>query len=864
MASAADTKISQAPQSALFTTANAIFVGLAWGAVMLFVFGFWMRSKYEGGRPILTYIFLFAGVAAAALALWQAFTLWIQKETPEQKSAFLEKQRRIFSYVFLAAGLGLIVLAFVLGIDKKTGDTYGFKLENFAESFGTLLFGLIALCGGYVLQQPMTSNASPIQFLVVKIPIIKMILIVLGVASLGTLGFIFYKQRSEFAAFFPELAALLFMSMLCLGCLLWLNTGQFDEFGVRLFVLVFGGAAGLILFLMIVGRAYLWRQDIFLGGSTAWQGENAYRFWLCAYVLFAALVLMFVSFNLARADIRTHVALRRVMYGYDALVQGMLLVGILAILNIVIYALVPFSFDWTRSRGAYAVAESTKNLIAGLKQETHIIVLLPQGSPVYKDLRNLTENLQAISTRLKVQYLSPDLNQREYTDLVKIFPTIYPEVNLAGQAAGRGVLLVYGAIPKEEKDAPPHSFVPERKLFEVDQRAMQRGEKVKYFFKGELEIVKDLKLLVDAKKKRKLYILQGNDEPDINTEGGIAERIELRRGFANIGLGLLVDRLNSENYEVYGLNFNMENPLQKNPPPKIVFAKETGADKKKSVPDDCDTLIVAGVSRPLAENTLAAIERYMERGGKMLVYLDVIADDTWSSLINTGMETLLRRYGVEVTNDFPLRIPLSPNDDPEVLFAKAPTSSEHPLASRFAGKTIIMKHMARIVRPTDQPGRFKAETVLQLDTQLRGQVLLIEKDVSALKDSFEFIEALKRNPEVKLFPKIAKDPVSVAVAVSEGEGDAKRPRLIVFGDTEFITNLEIARSKTKQTNYAFTVSAIEWMAERESIGALPPGEHPLFTLDPGVDYWRMILLPAWLMLLTLIGLGIGIWLVRRR
>ena len=57
------------------------------------------------------------------------------------------------------------------------------------------------------------------------------------------------------------------------------------------------------------------------------------------------------------------------MYGYDAIVQAMLLIGILTILNIVIYALAPFSFDWTQSRGAYALADSSKNLIAKLPKE---------------------------------------------------------------------------------------------------------------------------------------------------------------------------------------------------------------------------------------------------------------------------------------------------------------------------------------------------------------------------------------------------------------------------------------------------------------------------------------------------------------
>ena len=80
---------------------------------------------------------------------------------------------------------------------------------------------------------------------------------------------------------------------------------------------------------------------------------------------------------LAKADVRTNVTLRRVMYGYDAIVQLFLLLGMLFVLNIVVNALYPFNFDWTKNRGAYALSDRTKNLVSGLKQETNIVVLIP-------------------------------------------------------------------------------------------------------------------------------------------------------------------------------------------------------------------------------------------------------------------------------------------------------------------------------------------------------------------------------------------------------------------------------------------------------------------------------------------------------
>ena len=72
------------------------------------------------------------------------------------------------------------------------------------------------------------------------------------------------------------------------------------------------------------------------------------------------------------------------------------------------------------------------------------------------------------------------------------------------------------------------------------------------------------------------------------------------------------------------------------------------------------------------------------------------------------------------------------------------------------------------------------------------------------------------------------------------------------------------RSRTAATSYSFIVSALEWMGERESnIGALPK-EQLNYALPPDVNVWRMIALPGWLMLLTMTGLGIGVWIVRRR
>src|SRR5262249_21771434 len=151
------------------------------------------------------------------------------------------------SHVLLGGGIGLILMAFVLGFESK-GGSYNFNKENFAETFGALLLGLISLGFGYYLQQAQEMQGSPVQFLVGKVHALKLINAIIGFGSLIGFGYLLYTHRTDFLVYFPELLALFCMSVLCLGCVLWLNAGEFDEFGIRLLILVFGGATGVILF----------------------------------------------------------------------------------------------------------------------------------------------------------------------------------------------------------------------------------------------------------------------------------------------------------------------------------------------------------------------------------------------------------------------------------------------------------------------------------------------------------------------------------------------------------------------------------------------------------------------------------------
>jgi hypothetical protein len=838
----------QAPASleSLVSAGRAVFVGLIWACLMLLVFGFWMRAKGDVNAKINSGIFFASSAAAALLAIWQAFSLW-RNESAEQKSQSFFNQRAILGYAFLIAGLGLVVFAYWLG--KKPGS-FGFALNNFPETIGVLFFGMISLFAGYAIQKPVDEPTFQISFLTQQAPLLKFICLLASLVALGTVVYIIYNNwtGNAYVGQLAELVGVLGVSVIAAAGFFYLNSGQQDDASMRFFVLFVGGALGLDLFVVSCGLALKWREHVF-GGMAAWQGDEGWRVWVCAYGIFLALAIMYGSFNIARSDMRESANLRRLMFGYSTVAQVLLLAGILIEANLVINAMYPFTYNWSKTLGAYALADTSKNLIKGVKTETNFVVLIPQGSFVYRDTRVLMDNCQALNNKVKVEYISPDLNQQEYERLAKLFPKILPEAR--SSTAGRGILIVKGPMPTSPEHTTPYSFVAERKLFEHERMGQN-----KTVFKGEVEVLKELKHLMLDKSKRKIYVLQGPNEPGITRQDGTV-RMEFRHGFGNVGLGILTEKLKQDDYEVFGLTFQPDLLGQKNP--NIIHAKEAGPGKHKEIPDDCNVLVIAG-PKSLEQDAVSAIEAYADRGGKMVVFLDVFVDSAYSKLEDSGLEPLLKRMGVEVTNEYALRMIQSTAEDPRVLVMDANLESQNPLAKQFGAERIVLYRSARVLKPVDSP-RFKAETIMQLDSE--EWPVFAEKNVNILKDPQGHIAALAKD-RVKLIRSFSQKPLPMVVAVKDAKTD--KASMVVFGDTEFITNRELATSQSRREAYSLAVSAMEWVQEREELMGVQPRENNSYSLKlPAIESaGRMVHMPFWLMLLSIIGIGLLVWVTRRR
>jgi hypothetical protein len=630
-----------------------------------------------------------------------------------------------------------------------------------------------------------------------------------------------------------------------------------------------GGSIGLVIALMTLARVWLWRETL-IGGPLAWRGENGWRMWLCVYLELFGLGLMFGSFMLARTDIRVNPVLRRVLYGYNAIFTGLLLIAFLTILNLFVNAVYPMTYDWSSDRGVYSISESTKGILEKLKQPTTVYVLLsPRGrSNLYKDTKTLLDNCRTVTDKLTVQYVSPDSPEGlfEYDKLARRYPELLPDakdVKFAGETdLGRGLLIVYGQDsfnPREK--TPPNAFIAARKL--SDEKRGFRGEPSTYQFLGEKVLRSELKFLSQGKAKIKVYFLQGNEELDINrgrpSRGG---RYDLPMSF--LGANFLVDKLRNENYDVQGLSF-----AEGKDDPDMKYVK-AGKDKTKDIPEDASIVVLAGPSSTIPKTTLDALDRYLQKNGRLMVLFDVVVNVVnrkYSELKTNGMEEFLKKYNVTVNNQFLYRFPIQTAfPDPALVIALPPRDSANLLASKYLEAPFPLKSV-RVVRPGTESPNYRAETILEVRRLGAGPIaqegFWAEDNLAALEDPLGYREKVIKSGELE--GKLSREPIPVAVAVKDAKED--KPRIVVYGDAEFASNNPIAgqvdRILVGDTFFNLFVSTLDYLADRPGVGTLPKPPK-IFTLGQSVPTAPLAYLPAWLMFLGIFGLGLGMWVVRRR
>jgi hypothetical protein len=621
---------------------------------------------------------------------------------------------------------------------------------------------------------------------------------------------------------------------------------------VRMQVLILGGVIGSLTVIFLgLGLTWSWWETI-SGGWQVWQGKEGWRLWAMLISLVAGLAIMFMSLQFCRFDERSSAIFRRMIYAYNAVLSVWLLLLVTVLVNVLVY--VPWGplrwFNtteyWVKS-SMYGLSPRSEKILEGLNQPLKVYVLLPRRDPWYAETRVLMDNARQFTKNLLAEYLSPDVDREKITKL-------NDEYKFGDRV---GLLLVYGKGSPVQNHFIKYSDMVE----EPDPRNRSLGGS----FKGEKAFINEVYALTEDKEKPVIYFTQGSGEPDLFDAA--------RSDSVDKGLGVLRQRLEAGYYKVKGIRFSSIAGMKSNNPDLVIAA---------DVPEDATVLVVAGPKEKMLEPAPTAIRNYMNpppgpktrKPGKMIALLDVFAAPD-KTMQQTGIEPLLAQYGVEVGNNIVLHHWQSDGRSPELItsFLNPDESvrERNPIISAFSDAHMLHFRVRTVTsqpNPQGGPSRFRQDPILVVPPDLFiWPETNITANFKALADEY-----MRRG---ELQDLISQRPLTIGMAVSETaaptpgnphanmQGGDDTPRLVVVGDVGWVCNLFMSEQAGRQ-DYDIFNSMISWLRERPNNIGIDAKKRETYTFADNADFNRMILVPAILMIVGVIGLGAGVWVVRRR
>jgi ABC-type uncharacterized transport system involved in gliding motility auxiliary subunit len=322
---------------------------------------------------------------------------------------------------------------------------------------------------------------------------------------------------------------------------------------------------------------------------------------------------------------------------------------------------------------------------------------------------------------------------------------------------------------------------------------------------SEPEITNNLVKLTRSGAKKVYFVSQHNERFYTGEEG------ESKDGYSRI-----VESLRTETYEVEDL--------------VLVAAEE--------IPDDADAVVIAGPTRPYLEREHELLQHYLERGGSLFVLIDPRAQ--------TDLYDDLRGWGVEMGDDVIV-------DQLLAVFGQATSpmavdyATEHPITLKLRERTIFP--MVRSVTLTPEASG-AMQTIVSTSDQSWA-----ERD----------LEAWMKTGRAVYDDGDLEGPVPIAVAgrplVEGGDPDSPEPRLVVIGDSSFVTNEYV----DVYLNRDLFLNSVNWLLGDTEFISLRPNTSRASRLQMSIEeldtiqYLALFVVPEGIAVV-----GVVAWWLRRR
>jgi hypothetical protein len=466
-------------------------------------------------------------------------------------------------------------------------------------------------------------------------------------------------------------------------------------------------------------------------------------------------------------------------------------------------------WDWTEE-SIFTLSDRSERVLARMSRQVDIWVLLSESEPEHAELRNLLERYRAASRRIALHYVDPHADPGEY------------------EAALRR--LNVGMSARETRDGVVRTADVAVVVVAGDRRwEIGREDLVSHTLESENDEER-VQLNVEAERALTgaiVEVLQGEPTKVCFVTGHGEMSLE------DAALGGLAGELRRENLE----------------PESIALTRPRDAL------DACQMIAVIGPELAFDENATRALREYAQRGGNLLFALDPIPDPAQRRVLPTGLEDMLRDFGIQVDRDLvvepdPEHLPAGPGHP--VGFFVVDRYGEHAVTEPFqdSGFPLLVSE-ARSVRPIGE----------------RADVLIRASDASYGETD---LTAFAQGELGEVGADDIRGPISIGVAgrvevtgqrEEESEEEPTGGRIVVLGDAAMLTTQFL--SQNAAANRAFVGPVFGWLTQREALISIPPRsiDMPGIPTEDDVDnLWLRVVV---FIPLAFVLLGFAVWWNRR-
>jgi ABC-type uncharacterized transport system involved in gliding motility auxiliary subunit len=500
--------------------------------------------------------------------------------------------------------------------------------------------------------------------------------------------------------------------------------------------------------------------------------------------------------NESPADNNPTLRQSRLVIGTNVVLQILAVLALVVMVNWLVsrhYA----RLDWTKS-GYYYLSEKTKQVLAGLKEPVNVIVFLPSTAAheyvekTLGDVRNLLREFQYYGQhKLRVEYVDPQRDLGRARQVAEEYKLDSPD-EVIFASGGR------------------HKYVRLDEVVDLDngQLAMGGTPRVKAF-KGEGVFLSAIQTVTEEESP-KVYFLTGHGEHD-------PEDFDEREGYSELARYIKRDNITIAKWNLL---------------------------EKQALPVDAGAIVIAGPRQTFTDPEINTLDQYLKNKGRLLILLD--------PHVQTGLETLLKRWDVQVDNDLAVaKGGVLLGTELIVVDALGTAYASHPITAKLAGVNTTFPY-ARSVRSA---GRSRDNSPDQPHV-----TELVETPPSFWGETDSDTEHTEFNAAQDIQGPL---PLAVAVETSKPLGvdvNIGLTRAVIVGTSRFVDNSNLSGG-----NLDFFMNSLNWLLQREQLLAVSPKLPEEFSLNMSPNQQRAVyaLVIAGMPLAVAI-LGIVVWLRRRK